>query len=127
MKKLVLGLSILVGICGVIGGIFAFFFAEKVGIDVSILHNFFPNFIAPGLFLLLIIGGGNLINIALYKLSRRLIFYWSIIMGIILIVWLIVQCIIILDIEVAHIVFLIIGIIQIIIGLRALKQIDKEV
>ena len=116
-------LHILVGIGAICGGIGALSDINKpMGISTETLHGVFDSFLIPGLFLLLIIGLGNFMCAFLIKKDALLCNYISSLWGIIMMSWIVIQCLVLKDIVALHIIFFIIGFIQLFLNLLILKR-----
>lgn len=117
-KKLYLYLLILhslVGIGGLCGGIGIIIdpSGKGYGITTDLLKNApFENFFIPGLILFFLIGLCDLIVslFAFYQFKYQP--YLSGIMGATLVIWIIVQCLMIESVNVLHVIFFLIGIIE---------------
>ncbi len=94
------------------------------GITVEVLKNSpFQNFLIPGLILFFIIGLGNVIVAILALKNNKYQAYFSGVMGCALMIWIIVQCIMIEDINSLHIIFFLLGLIEALLALLlAFKQ-----
>jgi hypothetical protein len=77
----------------------------------------FDDFLIPGLFLFIVIGLGNLVAGVTAIRKWKLQGYASGAMGAILIAWIVIQCFMLREINILHVVFFIIGAVQ---GLLAL-------
>lgn len=98
---------------------------DSVGLDTTILkYSPFKTFIIPGLFLLIILCGGNLINSFLFIKRKKDSPYFLVLMGAILILWLFIQCIFIWDIAPPHIIFLLVGIVQVYCGMKLILDLS---
>ncbi|WP_321388849.1 hypothetical protein [uncultured Enterococcus sp.] len=96
---------------------------EAVGIDSSMLVNSpFTSFLIPGLFLLLVLGGGNFLVgfLTLKKLPE--FSYYQCLIGAILFSWIIIQCVMIWDIVVLHVIFFCVGVIQFALGIWTIRK-----
>ncbi|MDL2211542.1 hypothetical protein LJB88_01570 [Erysipelotrichaceae bacterium OttesenSCG-928-M19] len=93
-----------------------------LGMSYENLHGIFDNFLIPGLFLLIVIGFGNFLAALTLKNNSILGNYLSLILGFIMVLWIIIQCLILKSIVILHIIFLIIGFIQLFLNLVILKR-----
>lgn len=90
---------------------------EPLGVTVDALKNSpFNNFLIPGIILFTIIGVGNIISAAALKLDYGLQGYLSSVFSWALIIWIVVQCIMLDDIVFLHVLFLIIGLVEVILS-----------
>lgn len=83
-------------------------------------HSPFETFLVPGLFLLIVIGLGNIFSFLISKIFTEARGYLSGFMGIMLVLWIIIQCIFLRAIAPLHVIFFVLGVVQ---GLLALKVI----
>lgn len=111
LKKPSIGLHFLIGIGGLAGGFGAVSNPNApMGASTELLKNGpFENFLIPGIFLLLVIGLGNLITGTLVLKQHVLWPYFSGAMGAILISWIVIQCLVLSAIAVLHVIFFILG------------------
>lgn len=112
-------LHFLVGIGGVAGGLGALSNPEApMGISTDILKNGpFHSFLIPGLFLLIVLGAGNLAAGALTLLKAKGRECVTACMGGVLVAWIVIQCLILWTVNGLHAVFFIVGAIQGCLGL----------
>ncbi|WP_017471458.1 hypothetical protein [Amphibacillus jilinensis] len=84
----------------------------------ALVNGPFNSFLIPGLFLFLVIGGGNIVTGIL--IMRKWIFYsyTSVLMGVILCLWIIIQCYVLSDVVFLHLLFFVIGAVQVWLGFR---------
>lgn len=86
---------------------------ESMGASTDMLVNApFATFLVPGLFLLLVIGGGNLAAALLLARSKPQGVYLSLGMGLVTMLWILIQCYMLWAVAVIHPIFLLIGLIQ---------------
>lgn len=110
---LVVGIGALAGGYGAVADPYS-----PMGIPVEMLEKGpFKSFLVPGLFLLVVIGFGNLASAFLAARRSRLSGYASGAMGAVLACWIIVQCWILQAIAGLHVIFFAVGAVQ---GLLAL-------
>ena len=113
-KAVLAGLHLLVG-AGAIGGGLAGMMNPQapLGMPLEMLqHSPFSDYLMPGLILFAVLGLGNLFG--LYMLARRSS-YWahaSSVLGLALVVFIVVQCIMLRVIDPLHIIFFGIGLLQ---------------
>ena len=122
LKKISIGIHFFVGIGALAGGLAAVTNpTAPMGISTDMLKSGpFKDFLIPGLFLMLILGAGNLIVGTLSLKNHKWWMYLSGGMGDILVMWIVIQCIILWAVEALHVIFFIVGAVQ---GLLALAQI----
>lgn len=97
---------------------------SPMGASTEYLKNGpFENFLIPGLFLMLVIGLGNLITGTLVLKKHVLWPYFSGAMGGILIAWIVIQCLVLATIESLHVIFFIFGAV---LGLYAIAILFKN-
>ncbi len=118
MKKLFiisLSLHAFIGIGAICGGGGAILdpSGESMGISTEILKNSpFDNFLIPGLFLFIVIGLGNIVC-AITALKKVYIqSYLTGGIGFTLMMWIVVQCYMLREINILHVIFFILGFIQ---------------
>lgn len=121
LTKFLIGFHIFIGVGAIFGGLGAMIdpTGESMGISPDILKKGpFNDFLIPGLFLFIVIGIGNIIGAytAFKQIDVQAYFTGGI--GFILVMWIIIQCIILQDINILHIIFFIFGVIQCLIGLK---------
>ena len=124
LRKISIALHIFIGIGALAGGFAAVSNPESpMGISPDMLKNGpFNNFLIPGLFLMLVLGLGNLIAAA-FTLKQHS--WWPYIsggMGDILVLWIVIQCLILLTIAGLHIIFFILGAIQSLLAIGVIYQ-----
>lgn len=128
MKIVLLCLNMLIGIGGVFGSFLALSTEarNRMGISTELLKNSpFATFLIPGLFLLIIIGLGNVFTgYANYRNVQSYAFYECLI-GIILMSWLIIQCLLLQSVMFLHVLFFLLGIVQVLFACLIIKK-DKR-
>ena len=99
---------------------------SAVGITASeaLKNGPFTDFLIPGIFLFVVLGLGNII--AFITAKNKYQPYISGCFGIILCLWIVIQCYMLYTINVLHIIFFIIGIIQIFLSIRLQQQTVKQ-
>ena len=118
-------LSFFVGLGGLAGGLGAILNPyNPMGISVETLKKGpFTSFLIPGIVLFLVIGIGNIVaGIIIFAKKLHYYEYLSGVMGVIMIGWITIQCIILEDVNYLHIIFFGIGIIQGFLALILLYQ-----
>ena len=129
MKKLLIFLHAFVGIGALFGGGGAVLNPNNpMGISVDVLKNSpFSNFLIPGIILLMVIGFGNLFAAAVLYYEYKYNMYISHLMGLTLVGWIVVQCIMMRNINILHVVYFIIGGIEMLLSLRLIIMNKKKV
>ena len=90
---------------------------EPMGIPAETLqHAPFSTFLIPGIILFTVIGMGNMGGLIMSVLRPRFSGYSSCIAGGALAIWIVVQCVMFRDVVMIHIIYLIIGIVQGLLG-----------
>ena len=77
----------------------------------------FPNFLIPGMFLLAVNGVGSMIGAGLSFTRRRYAQEIAIVLGAILVAWIVIQVIIISSFNWLHVLYFILGVVELGIGL----------
>jgi hypothetical protein len=129
MKKvytLLFGLHLFVGLGAVPGGLAAVINPwNPLGMPVEALkYSFFSNFLIPGIILFVVIGLGNLAGAYMFRYKSRLQGYFSGVIGLALVIWIVVQCIMLQAVVWLHVLYFIIGLIQV--TLSVLILIDQR-
>ncbi len=129
MKPNMLGtIHIFVGVGALFGGMAGILSpsGSAVGITASeaLKNGPFTDFLIPGIFLFVVLGLGNII--AFITAKNKYQPYISGCFGIILCLWIVIQCYMLYTINVLHIIFFIIGIIQIFLSIRLQQQTVKQ-
>lgn len=116
----------IVGIGALFGGMAAILSpsGSAVGISVSeaLKNGPFTDFLIPGLFLFVIIGLGNIGVLITAKYKNRYQAYISGCLGVILCLWIIIQCYMLFMINALHIIFFIIGALQIFLSIKLARE-----
>jgi hypothetical protein len=90
-----------------------------LGLTTEVLQNGpFTTFLIPGLFLFLIIGVANFICGIVSIKNEKLSPFTSFFLGGILCTWIVVQCIILMAVAALHIIFFLIGGVQMVLGVK---------
>lgn len=115
-------LHIFVGLGGMAGGLAAIINPnDPLGITIDALkYSPFSNFLIPGILLFGIIGIGNIFSALVMHFKSKYQGYISSIFGCALVIWITVQCIMLRIIVFLHILFFIIGFVQVFLALIAL-------
>ncbi len=124
LRKISIALHIFIGIGALAGGFAAVSNPESpMGISPEMLKNGpFDDFLIPGLFLMVVLGLGNLIATAFTLKQHRWWPYISGGMGDILVLWIVIQCFILFTIAGLHIIFFILGAIQSLLAIGVIYQ-----
>jgi hypothetical protein len=122
MKKiygLIFALHVFVGIGGMAGGLGTILNPEApLGASVEMLKNSpFSNFLIPGIILFTIIGLGNVISAITILFKSRFQGYISSVFSWALVIWIVVQCIMIRSIVFLHVLFFIIGLVEVVLSM----------
>ncbi|MCZ0704425.1 hypothetical protein J2T56_002824 [Natronobacillus azotifigens] len=123
LKSIIITLHLFIGIGAVFGGFGALVNPEApLGMPADTLINGpFENFFIPGLFLFCILGGGNVIAAIMTIRDKSLCAYGSILLGLILCVWIVIQCYILYTVIFLHVLFFVLGLIQLVLGALFVK------
>jgi len=127
----VLSLVIGVGACG--GSMLAFMSIEPLrkgqsfaGLESSMLQGTpFTTFLIPGVFLLIVLGLGNLL--AAIRLWRNQGYHGELLLSICLVIWIIVQVILLRGGNVLHLIFLVLGLLQLGVAAYCIKHLQLSV
>lgn len=124
MKKLLIFLHAFVGIGALFGGGGAVLNPNNpMGISVDVLKNSpFSNFLIPGIILLVVIGFGNLFAAAVLYYEYKYKLYISHLMGLSLVGWIVVQCIMMRTINILHTIYFIIGAVETVLSLKIIMN-----
>lgn len=125
VRRLLLFFNSLMGIGAAAGSSLALIPSarESVGLENSMLVNSpFTSFLIPGLFLLLVLSIGNiLVGFSTVKKIKDYP-YFQCLIGLILCLWIIIQCVMIWSVVLLHVIFFVVGCIQFALGLWIIKQ-----
>ncbi|MBS7525476.1 hypothetical protein KHM83_02150 [Fusibacter paucivorans] len=124
MKRFLTGLHFFIGIGAIAGGSAAVINPiNPMGMPVSALaHSPFTSFLIPGLFLVVGIGIVNLLAGAVFLILPDKWCYSSGVSGVILMAWIVIQCIMLQNVNILHVIF---GGFGILITLLALREAVK--
>ena len=91
---------------------------SALGVPLNLLEGSpFPDFLIPGMFLLAVNGVGSMIGAGLSFTRRRYAQELAIVLGAILVAWIVIQVIIILSFSWLHVLYFILGVVELGIGL----------
>ena len=91
---------------------------SALGVPLSLLEGSpFPNFFIPGMFLLAVNGVGSIIGAGLSFTRRRYAQEIAIVLGAILVAWIVIQVVIICSFHWLHVLYFILGVVELGIGL----------
>jgi hypothetical protein len=91
---------------------------SALGLPMSFLEaSPFPDFLIPGMFLLAVNGVGSMIGAGLSFTRRRYAQEIAIVLGAILVVWIVIQVVIISSFNWLHVLYFILGVVELGIGL----------
>lgn len=118
LYRLLFALHGFVGLGAMAGGLAAILNPENpLGAPVELLKNSpFSNYLIPGIILFTIIGLGNVISALTICLRPRSQGYISSIFSWALVIWIVVQCIMINSVNFLHIIYFIIGVIEVVLS-----------
>lgn len=117
-------LHIIIGLGAMAGGTAAITNpASPMGMPVEVLHGYFESFLIPGLFLFFVLGLGNLVCAMLFRVKAPIQGYSSGLIGAVMVIWIIVQCLILRDVVALHVIFCAFGLVQ---GALALVMLGEK-
>lgn len=122
-RKVYIGLGILQAFIGLgaLGGGFMLVrdpSGSALGVPLSFLEGSpFPDFLVPGIFLVLVNGVGSLIGAGFSFTRRRYAQEIAIVLGAILVAWIVIQVILIRSFSWMHVLYFILGVVELGIGL----------
>lgn len=91
---------------------------SALGVPLSFLQGSpFPDFLVPGIFLLVVNGVGSLIGAGFSFTRRRYAQETAIVLGAILVAWIVIQVILIRSFSWMHVLYFILGVVELGIGL----------
>ncbi len=122
MIKLMRGLHFFIGIGAVFGGLGAVLNPEApMGISTDTLKlGPFETFLIPGLFLLIVLGMGNLATGWLLRYPWKVRGFISGTFAVIMVLWIVIQCVILQSVNALHVLFFLIGLLQGVLALGCL-------
>lgn len=114
IRRLLAALHIFIGLGGLAGGLAALLEPNgPMGLSTDALVNApFDTFLIPGILLFGLIGIGNLAAAVPALFSRRWAGYASGAMGCVMLGWIAIQCLMLADVNVLHVVFFGLGVAQ---------------
>jgi hypothetical protein len=90
---------------------------DPLGVSAEILKKSpFHSFFIPGLILFFILGVGNLCSAFVFKYNLRSQGYISSVFSWALVIWIVVQCIMLETVAIPHILFLLIGLVEVVLS-----------
>lgn len=127
MKKIYYSLFVLhvfVGLGALFGGLTGMINPQNpLGIPVEVLrYSPFSNFLIPAIILFVVIGLGNLFSAYMFRYKLSYQGYISGIAGCALVIWIVVQCIMMRDVVFLHVLYFIIGLIQVALSILILME-----
>ncbi|MGX2946362.1 hypothetical protein [Enterococcus alishanensis] len=108
-------LNFFIGIGAFVGSLMAFIpaFHESMGLSTAMLQDTpFKTFLIPGLFLLFILGGLNILNGICYFTRQVVAYFFSFFMGVILMIWIVIQCLLLQMLLPIQAIFFLLGFLQ---------------
>lgn len=126
MRKILLALNLIIGIGACFGAYFAFSIKEGeelMGVSTAILQNSpFQTFLIPGLYLAVVIAGGNLLCAYLLFRNKAHPYYCEFMTGTALALWIIVQMYMLLAVEALHLIFFALGATQMLLAVLVIRK-----
>ncbi len=122
--KILFILHIFVGIGAIAGGLAAILNPEgPMGITTdALVKSPFSNFLLPGLILFFVIGIGNLASAIQMRFNWKYGIYINNVLSWALILWIVIQCVMLQSVVLLHIVFFLIGVIEVVISFNLLME-----
>lgn len=123
-RKLAIVLHMFIGIGAIAGGLAAVINPQSpLGISTEMLRNSpFENYFIPGIFLLSVIGIGNIFAAIAWLVNLNHQGYITCSMGSVLIAWILIQCYMLWTIAALHVLFFGFGVLQLWIGILVLLE-----
>lgn len=125
IKKTALVINFVIGIGALFGGAMALLpgMTDAMGMTSDTLkHAPFKTFLIPGLFLLIVIAGGNLFNGISFLRKRYNSPFYVILLGVIMMLWIVLQSVMMWSVVPLHIIFFCLGAIQSFCGYQLIKR-----
>lgn len=112
--RFLIALHLFVGIGALAGGMAAITNPQDpLGIPVSTLKNSpFRDYLIPGIILFTVIGLGNIFSAVMFHFKLKFQGYISSVFSWALVIWIVVQCIMLLNINILHVIYFVIGLVQ---------------
>ncbi|MFD1900849.1 hypothetical protein [Enterococcus termitis] len=117
--------NLLIGLGGISGGVMALSSSARASVGINetmLIHSPFTTFLIPGLFLLFIIGCGNLLVGLLGFKHFSTFSYYECLIGLILVMWIFIQCLMLWSIVALHVIFFFLGILQFTSGILLIQR-----
>lgn len=113
-KILLILLHLLVGVGAIGGGLAGMLDPQApLGMPIELLqHSPFSNYLIPGLILFTVLGLGNLFSVYMLARQSRCWPHVSSVMGLALVIFIVVQCIMLRLIDPLHVIFFFVGLLQ---------------
>lgn len=125
VKKIAIVSNFFIGVGALFGGAVALIpgATESMGMTTDVLRNApFKTFLIPGLFLLVVLAGGNIFSgISFLRKSYNSSFY-VFLLGLIMILWIVIQGIMLWNVMILHVIFFSLGFLQAYCGLYLIKK-----
>ncbi len=120
LYRILFFLHAFVGVGALGGGLGAILNPEgPMGISTELLKGSpFNNYLIPGVILFVVIGIGNIISALMLRSKARFHLYISSVFSWALVIWIVVQCIIMGAVHFLHMIYFIIGVIEVTISTR---------
>ncbi|HWQ76591.1 MAG TPA: hypothetical protein VN441_14885, partial [Syntrophomonas sp.] len=117
-------LHVFVGLGSLFGGLAGMINPQNpLGIPVEVLrYSPFSNFLIPAVILFVVIGLGNIVSAYMFRFKSSYQGYISGIAGCALVIWIVVQCIMMRDVVFLHVLYFIIGLIQVALSILILME-----
>ncbi len=127
MKKVynsLFALHVFVGLGALFGGAIGIINPQSpLGMPVEVLrYSPFSNFLIPAIILFVVIGLGNLLSAYMFRFKSRFQGYISGVFGCALVIFIVVQCIMMRAVAFLHVLYFIIGLIQVALSILILSE-----
>lgn len=123
-ERILLALHLFVGIGALGGGLAAILDPhEPLGMPAEALKNApFSDYLIPGIILFTVIGLGNLAGAFALRNRWKVRGYSSIVLGAVLVIWIVVQCIMLQAVAFLHVLFFVIGAAKAVLAMKVLSK-----